>query len=52
MSFWHDHFGAARFVVALYGVAHFVASLFWSRPFWCEFHENNLFLLLFSIFFN
>jgi len=50
MTLWRDHFGTARFVLALYGVAHFVAGLFWSEPFWREFHENY-FLLLFSIFF-
>jgi len=54
MSFWHDHFGTACFVVALSGIAHFVAGSFWSRPFWQEFHEKNFFLLFsfsnFSIF--
>jgi len=41
----------AHFVVALFGIAHVVAGPFWSRRFWCEFHENNFFLLLFvSIF--
>jgi len=39
-------FGAARFVVALFGVAHFVAG-----PFWSEF-QTNFFVcfFLFSIF--
>jgi len=46
--FWGDHFGAARFVVVLSGIAHFVAGLFWSGPFLREFHEHIFFLLLFS----
>jgi len=51
MTLWYDHFGAVHFVVALFGIAHFIAGQFWSGPFWCEFHENNVFLLLFvSIF--
>jgi len=51
--FWHDHFGAARFVVAVYGFAHFVAGPFWSGPFWREFHEKIFFLLFsFSNFLN
>jgi len=40
-SFWCDHFGAACFVVALFGVTGFVASPFWSGPFWHIFHENK-----------
>jgi len=28
MSFWHDYFGAARFVVVLFCVAYFVAGPF------------------------
>jgi len=40
-------FWRARFVVALFGVAHFVAGLFWRK-----FHENNFFLLLSFQFFN
>jgi len=49
-SFSRDLFGAACFVVVLFGGADFVASPFLSGPFWCEFQENNFFL--FSIFFN
>jgi len=41
---------AVRFVVAHFGVAHFVASTILSGPFWREFHENNFFLLLFQFF--
>jgi len=41
----------ARFVVALIGIAYFVAGPFWSGPFCRKFHENNYFLvLLFPIF--
>jgi len=43
----------AYFVVALYGIAHFVAGPFWSGPFWRKFHENNFFFqfrLFFRIF--
>jgi len=52
MTLWHDHFGAAHFVVALFGVAHFVAGPFRSEPFWCKFHENNFFLCFLFQFFN
>jgi len=48
-TLWRDHFGAARFVVALFGVTHFVADPFWSRPFWREFHENNFFFKFFDL---
>jgi len=44
-------FGAACFVVALFGIANFVAGLFWRGLFWRKFHENNVFLSLFFIFF-
>jgi len=45
-TLWRDPFGTVRSVVILFGVAHFVAS-----PFWSEFDENNFFLLLYvSIF--
>jgi len=36
--------------VVLFGIVHFVASPFWSRPFLRKFYKNNFFLLLFSIF--
>jgi len=39
-TFLRDHLGAARFVVALFGVAYFVAGPFWSVTFWRKFHEN------------
>jgi len=42
MTLWHNHF-----VVALFGIAHFVAGPFWSRPFWREFHKNNFFFCFF-----
>jgi len=48
-TLWHNHFDAARFVVTLFGVAHFVAGPFLSGPFWREFYENNL---IFSFCFN
>jgi len=32
-------YGAARFVVALFGISQFVAGPFWSRPFWHEFQK-------------
>jgi len=39
-TLWRDHFGAACFVVALFGIAHVVAGPFWSGAFWCKFHEK------------
>jgi len=51
MTLWCDQFGMARFV-ALFGVAHFVAGPYWSRPFWREFHENNFFFCFLFQFFN
>jgi len=50
-TLFRDHFGAARFVVAFFGIAHFVAGPFGSGRFWREFHENNFFLWLFVSFF-
>jgi len=35
----------SQFVAAIFGIAHFIAG-----PFWCKFHENNFFILLFSYF--
>jgi len=49
-TLWRDHFGAARFVVALFDIAHFVAGPFWNEPFWRNFHENNFFLFLIFYF--
>jgi len=46
-TLWRNHFGTARFIVALFDVTHFVAGPCWSRPFWCKFHENNFFFWLF-----
>jgi len=47
-TLWHGHFGTVRFVVALFGIAHFVAGPFCSRLFWYEFHENNFFFTCFN----
>jgi len=48
-TLWCDYFGAARFVVTLFCIAHFVAGPLWSRPFRHEFHKK-IFFLLFSFF--
>jgi len=37
MSFLRDHFGAVHFIVALFGVAHFVAGPFMSGLFGANF---------------
>jgi len=49
-TLWRDHFGSARFVVALFGIAHFIDAPFWSGPFWRKFQENNFFVLIFLIY--
>jgi len=46
-TLWRDHFGATRFVVALFGIAHLVAGPFWSGPFCRKFHKNNFFSFCF-----
>jgi len=44
MTLWRDHFGTARIVVILFGIAHFVADLFGANI------TKLFFPLLFSFF--
>jgi len=49
--FLRDHFYAARFVVALFGVAHFVVAPFWSGTFGANFTKIIFFFCFLFQFF-